>query len=1028
MRKQQTLVSTAWLVMITSTLLFASKSSHLRLRTLTPEKQKIWRTYKQSMSDSTIETGAISGTVFNVDVPNPKWVNIQAWSVLSAESNKEDSVWMRTTAVLDDDYNYIIKDLPTGDYFIEVFAAGYETQYYDGVSSMELATPVTVFAHEIATDVDFHMVAVDSGAGTVSGTVTDEKTGQPIPEANVHFLSTTFYCLYPVITDSVGEYELNIPCDTYRVQVFADGYLSEYYDNVPDWSAAELITVQDSSDITGIDFNLTRGCTISGIVTDSNQGPLEDVYILAMTELPYDSLEWTQSTDSRYESYMTATDSNGFYTITNLPEGSYFVRGEYYKNGGQYSVYYPGVTDPEAAVAVSVSQSSDVTDIDFQINVIPPIGVIEGCVTDSQGNPVQEAYVSLGSYPLWRSSRWYWEKAETDSLGHYCLENIPAGQYTVECHYDNHWKPIFYFWPGTTDLEEAQPIEISSENSSWNDIDFQLPITLSQASISGQVRAMDGHPLASAYIQVLPTEDSINDTDDSRIWTWVYSDSNGVYSIDHVPTGPYRIQCNVWDNNTYGEQWYDHAENEENAVVVMIQEETQLTGIDFELDLKSLYGSLSGIVLDQENHPVQNAYVEVFLDGVYDDISGFRNIKDLSSHTCTDINGQYHFPRLYHGDYRIAVYADGGYAFFPDAIVWQESEKVAIAGDDSATADFQLQIREYTATIQGQITSMWDNPIEPCEDSTSASLQKMESINPETFAVIAKPAITICSWPESESVYAAVTETDGQYTLQCPPGEYIVRAFSSNYLPKYYDNAYDPSKAKTVMTSENKPATDIDISLTPKLYWEVEDSESCRPSDVVRIHGCIQDENGSTLSAVTVYLYDINGNPVFSAVTNEQGGYDIPGLQDGAYYIQAVKEGIGSVFNGNVHSIEDAEPINLDQNDQEVNLVFNSVTNISSDIMMVPESICLIGNHPNPFNPQTEIRFALPRQIHVKLTIYNALGQKVVQIADRKFKAGEHQLLWTGMDENGNIMPSGLYLYRFEAGSRIQTRKMILMR
>ena len=139
MRKQQTLVSTAWLVMITSTLLFASKSSHLRLRTLTPEKQKIWRTYKQSMSDSTIETGAISGTVFNVDVPNPKWVNIQAWSVLSAESNKEDSVWMRTTAVLDDDYNYIIKDLPTGDYFIEVFAAGYETQYYDGVSSMELA-------------------------------------------------------------------------------------------------------------------------------------------------------------------------------------------------------------------------------------------------------------------------------------------------------------------------------------------------------------------------------------------------------------------------------------------------------------------------------------------------------------------------------------------------------------------------------------------------------------------------------------------------------------------------------------------------------------------------------------------------------------------------------------------------------------------------------------------------------------------------------------------------------------------------
>jgi len=92
-----------------------------------------------------------------------------------------------------------------------------------------------------------------------------------------------------------------------------------------------------------------------------------------------------------------------------------------------------------------------------------------------------------------------------------------------------------------------------------------------------------------------------------------------------------------------------------------------------------------------------------------------------------------------------------------------------------------------------------------------------------------------------------------------------------------------------------------------------------------------------------------------------------------------------------------------------------------------PEVPELLGNYPNPFNPSTSIRFALPQQGEVRIEIYNALGQQVRRLAGA-FAAGEHELTWDGRDEAGASVSSGVYFYRLESGATRQVRRMLLLK
>ncbi len=89
----------------------------------------------------------------------------------------------------------------------------------------------------------------------------------------------------------------------------------------------------------------------------------------------------------------------------------------------------------------------------------------------------------------------------------------------------------------------------------------------------------------------------------------------------------------------------------------------------------------------------------------------------------------------------------------------------------------------------------------------------------------------------------------------------------------------------------------------------------------------------------------------------------------------------------------------------------------------LPAFFTLFPNYPNPFNPETEIRYGLPVSCQVSLEVYNITGEKVVTLVNEKQEAGYHRVVW---DASG--MASGIYLYRIKAGIFSKTQKMVLLK
>ncbi len=89
----------------------------------------------------------------------------------------------------------------------------------------------------------------------------------------------------------------------------------------------------------------------------------------------------------------------------------------------------------------------------------------------------------------------------------------------------------------------------------------------------------------------------------------------------------------------------------------------------------------------------------------------------------------------------------------------------------------------------------------------------------------------------------------------------------------------------------------------------------------------------------------------------------------------------------------------------------------------LPQAFTLAQNYPNPFNPSTTIRYGLPRRSRVTLTIFNALGEQVAVLREGEQEAGYHDAAFDASD-----LASGVYLYRFQAGDFVQTKKLVVVR
>ena len=99
-------------------------------------------------------------------------------------------------------------------------------------------------------------------------------------------------------------------------------------------------------------------------------------------------------------------------------------------------------------------------------------------------------------------------------------------------------------------------------------------------------------------------------------------------------------------------------------------------------------------------------------------------------------------------------------------------------------------------------------------------------------------------------------------------------------------------------------------------------------------------------------------------------------------------------------------------------------TDVAEDITAPPEQYYLSNNYPNPFNPSTTIEFSLPEDVgNVKLSIYNALGEKVAELVNTALVAGKYQYQW-----NAQNVATGMYIYELRIDKFVSIKKMILLK
>ncbi|MBK7630837.1 MAG: T9SS type A sorting domain-containing protein [Ignavibacteriales bacterium] len=101
-----------------------------------------------------------------------------------------------------------------------------------------------------------------------------------------------------------------------------------------------------------------------------------------------------------------------------------------------------------------------------------------------------------------------------------------------------------------------------------------------------------------------------------------------------------------------------------------------------------------------------------------------------------------------------------------------------------------------------------------------------------------------------------------------------------------------------------------------------------------------------------------------------------------------------------------------------------TVTGVDEELIgLKPEAFTLYSNYPNPFNPSTKIRYAIPQSAFTTLKVYSILGQEVATLINEEKTPGVYEVNFDGLN-----LASGTYIYKLQAGDFVETKKMVLLK
>ena len=305
---------------------------------------------------------------------------------------------------------------------------------------------------------------------------------------------------------------------------------------------------------------------------------------------------------------------------------------------------------------------------------------------------------------------------------------------------------------------------------------------------------------------------------------------------------------------------------------------------------------------------------------------------------------------------------------------------------------------------------------------------ELESNSFLTPFIFAMPADT------SLSSYGASVAVDGtgSYELQLIPGEYIVGSFyftnpnsdwnengseSSNdmgFQLQFFENSLTLESATAIQLNEGEIVDNINFDFISSEFMGF----NGQAGNIVM--GEVTSDNDTNMEGTLISVVDIEGNVLSEQTIGQDQSFTITGLaQNEDYTLKASHDEYGMIeksFSSNsmVH-IENVE-FNLGAlSSDEENLGF-------------PTAFSVNQNFPNPFNPVTTLEYSIPENMVVQVTIYDNMGRLVKNLFNASQRAGTNRIQWNATDNMNQPVPTGMYIYRIQAGNQVETNKMIYLK